>query len=275
MLIWILKETERGKMRKYGFKLFSSNLRTAPELIGECAGYAADRDDMFIELMVVPDCTEDDLRVLKKQIGGVEVRIHAPHNDMGFDAGNAELERQNKTVLSMSQKAADIFAAKTIVVHAGCGRGREYVEETARQFKSFDDKRIVVENLPCAASNGDILHGTTPDEIKYIMRESGCGFCFDFSHAICAAVGLKLDVEDQLKGFYNLKPDVYHMCDGDFAGDIDSHMHFGDGNYPLKRFLETLTDENAYITMETGKGISQHNDLWVKDYDYLKSLSVN
>ncbi len=32
------------------------------------------------------------------------------------------------------------------------------------------------------------------------------------------------------------------------------------------------TSSDAYITMETGKGIMQHNDLWVKDYNYLCSL---
>ena len=259
-------------MRKYGFKLFSSNLRTAPQLIDECVDYASARDDMFIELMVVPDSTEDDLRILKKRMKNVEVRIHAPHNTMGFDPGNKELAEQNKNILALSQKAADVFDAKTIVVHTGCGRGQKYVEETARQFKSFNDKRIVVENLPCYASNGDILHGNTPQEIKLVMNESGCGFCFDFSHAICAAVGLKLDVEKQLADFFDMKPDVYHMCDGDVASDEDTHLHFGAGNYPLRRFLKTLTDENAYITMETGKGIVPHNDLWVKDYVYLRSL---
>jgi len=259
-------------MRKYGFKLFSSNLRTAPQLIDECANYASARDDMFIELMVVPDSTDNDLHVLKKRMQNVEVRIHAPHNTMGFDAGNRELVKQNQNLLALAQKAADIFNAKTIVVHAGCGRGQKYVEETARQFKLFNDKRIVVENLPCSASNGDILHGNTPQEIEFIMRESGCGFCFDFSHAICAAVGLKLDMEKQFADFFAMKPNVYHMCDGVIASGEDTHMHFGDGDYPLKRLLQTLTDENAYITMETGKGVMQHDDMWVKDYNYLRSF---
>ena len=259
-------------MKKFGFKIFSTNLETAPHLIKECSDFATAQSDVFIELMVVASSTENDFKKIKSQIGNIEVRIHAPHNTMGFDAGNKELEQSNKKILALSQKAADVFNAKTIVVHAGCGHGEKYISETARQFKLFNDSRIVVENLPLFATNGEKLHGNTTEEIKYIMNESGCGFCFDFSHAICAALSLNRDVEMQLKEFFALKPSVYHMCDGDINVPEDSHMHFGTGNYPLKHFLTDFTDKNAYITMETGKGIIQHADIWIKDYNYLKSL---
>ncbi len=117
------------------------------------------------------------------------------------------------------------------------------------------------------------MHGNTAAEIKYIMDESGCGFCFDFSHAICAALSLKKDVETQLHDFFTLKPTVYHMCDGDITKATDEHQHFGKGNYPLKHFLKDLTDENAYITMETGKGVEQHADLRIRDYAYLQNMT--
>ena len=263
---------ERNGMRKFGFKIFSTNLQTAPTLIKECAEFASNTQDMFIELMVVANTTKEDLNNLKQQLGNIEVRIHAPHNTMGFDAGNKDLEQQNRKILAVSQNAADIFDAKTIVVHAGCGHGQQYIDETARQFKLFNDKRIVVENLPFYANNDEPLHGNTADEIAYIMNESGCGFCFDFSHAICAAVALNLNTKKHLQSFYALKPTVYHMCDGDINKAEDSHMHFSTGNYPLEQYLNDYTDKNAYITMETGKGIMQHNDLWVKDYQYLKSI---
>ena len=258
-------------MRKFGFKIFSSDLHTAPTLIKDCAEFAKTRQDIFIELMVSPNDTPADFIELKRQFGDTEVRIHSPHNTMGFDAGNRALEKQNQKILMLSQKAADLFDAETIVVHAGCGHGNEYIDETVRQFRLFDDQRIVVENLPRYANNKDALHGNTPEEINYIMSMSGCGFCLDFSHAVCAALALNIDIEAQLKGFYALKPAVYHMCDGNITKAVDAHMHFGAGNYPLKEYLNNYTDKNAYITMETGKGIIQHNDLWIKDYDYLKS----
>lgn len=258
-------------MKKFGFKIFSTNLQKAPALIKMCGDFASTKEDMFIELMVVPTSTKDDLIKIKHQLKGVEVRIHAPHTAFGFDVGDVELEQQNRKIFALSQYAADLFEAKTIVVHAGCEHGNNGLEESVRQFKLFNEKRIIVENLP-VSSNGHARRGTTPDEISYIMHESGCGFCFDFSHAICAALSLNTDVEKQLKNFYALKPNVYHMCDGNINQAKDLHLHFGQGNYPLKHYLNDYTDKNAYITMETGNGAIQQNDLWVADYQYLKSL---
>lgn len=259
-------------MRKFGFKFFSTNLYSTPELLRECAEFASAKKDVFIELMVVPDSNVSDLEKIKQQTGNIEVRIHAPHDAMGFDAGNKEFEQQNRKILAISQKAADIFKAKTIVVHAGCGHEQQHIDETVRQFKLFNDSRIVVENLPHLDEGTIPMHGNTAAEIAYIMNESGCGFCFDFSHAICAALTLHKNIETQLSEFFALHPTVYHMCDGNIAKAQDLHLHFGQGNFPLKHFLNDFTDDNAYITMETGKGIEQHSNTKIEDYNYLKSL---
>ena len=260
-------------MRKYSFKLFSTNLRNNPKIVEEGGEYVrAHRDRMFVELMVVPDAPKDDLRLIRSLLEGCEVRIHAPHNTMGFDAGNKSLEKQNLEILSLSQYAADIFDAKTIVVHAGCGHGKEYLQETARQFKLFADERIVVENLPVFASDEAPLHGNTPEEIAYIREYSGCGFCFDFSHAICAANYLKIDIDKQLAGFFALKPTVYHICDGNIDETEDKHLHFGEGNYPLADFLNGYTAKDAYITMETGHGMPNGIQAWINDFQLITSM---
>ena len=257
-------------MRKFGFKFFSSNFQTAPATLKECADFVAARQDMFIELMVVSSCNKDDLIKTKQLLGDVEVRIHASY--LGFDTGNKELTEQNKKILAAAQKAADIFDSATIVVHGGYEHGRKYLEETARQFKNFNDKRVVIENIPYYGRNGELLHGNTAEEIAYVMNESCCGFCFDFSHAICAALSLNLNIEKHLQSLYALKPSVYHMCDGDMTKCEDLNWHFGTGNYPLRHFLQDYTAEDAYITMETGTGFEERNDLRIGDYNYLKSL---
>ena len=257
-------------MRKFGFKFFSTNFQAAPEVIAEAVEFIASKSDMFMEISIVSSTTDEELKQIIKQIGNTEVRVHAPYN--GFDTGNRELEQQNKKILQTAQKAADIFKARAIVVHPGYGHGQKYLEETARQFRLFHDERIVVENLPYYDNNGDDLHGATAEEIAYIMNEGECGFCFDFSHAICAALSLNINIEDQLKSFYALNPTVYHMCDGNLNIAQDEHRHFGSGNYLLKHYLNDYTDKNAYITMETGEGFEQYNDLRIKDYQYLKSV---
>lgn len=260
-------------MRKYSFKLFSSNLQNNPQLVEDAAKWVGQNSEqMFIELMVVNQTTDDDMKKFTNLLKGLEVTIHAPHNAMGFDTGKKDLEKTNREILAKAQKAADALQAKVIVVHAGGGREEENIRETARQFKLFNDARIVIENLACDADDvTEVMHGNTPEEISYIMQESGCGFCFDFSHAVCAANYLGLDIEKQLSGFYNLKPRVYHICDGLLDGQEDLHLHFGQGNYPLKDFLHKYTDENAMVTMETG-GIPKDLTNWINDFNYLRSL---
>lgn len=259
-------------MRKFGFKFYSSDLQNSPNLIKECAQFAASAPDMFIELMIVPSSTMADLKTIKDQIGDVEVRIHAPHDGMGFDPANRDLEQLNKNLFVSAQKAADFFEAKTIVVHAGCGHGQKYIDETVRQFKLFNDSRIVVENLPYLDNGVVPMHGSVAGEISYIMQQCGCGFCFDFSHAICAALTIGMDIDKQLKSFFDLGPTVYHISDGYIDKDIDMHLCLNTGTFPLAHIINDFTDENAYITIETGVGKEKRADLKIKDYQYLKSI---
>lgn len=259
-------------MRKFGFKIYSTNLYNAPNLIKECSEYASSAPDVFIELMVVPDSTMADIKRIKKQIGDIEVRIHAPHDGMGFDPANRELQQKNQSLVAFAQKAADMFKSKTIVVHAGLGHAQQHIDETVRQFKLFNDSRIVVENLPYLDYGKIPMHGSTAEDISYIMQESGCGFCLDFSHAVCSAFSLNVNIDEFLKKFINLNPTVYHMCDGDITQVNDLHLHFRKGNFPLSHFLNDFTDKDAYITIETSISIEPHASLRIEDYLYLKSI---
>ena len=260
-------------MRKYSFKLFSSNISTNPKLVEDGMKYASEHADrMFIELMVLPETSKDDLQGFKSLSDNVEIRLHAPHHLMNFDVANKNLENNNRKIFERVQYAADLLNAKTMVVHAGCGQGIEARKESVRQFKLFDDKRIVVENLPVVAEEGLKLSGNVPEEIEFIKENCGCGFCFDFSHALCAANSLGLDLEKQLAGFFALEPDVYHICDGFMDEVDDKHLHFADGNYPLKHFLCDYTDNDAYITMETGRGIPVSIKPWIDDFNFMLNI---
>ena len=73
-------------LRKFGFKLFNSNLQNAPEFVKECADFAAKQEDMFIELMVLTGRPQSELYELKKILKGLEVRIHCVHSSYIFDA---------------------------------------------------------------------------------------------------------------------------------------------------------------------------------------------
>lgn len=258
-------------MRRYGFKLFSDNLKNNRKLLEDGIEFVKKQGDkMFVELMICHS-TFEDIDNLKTMLVGTEVRIHAPHRGLGFDAGRRDWEKSNRELLAPAQYAADVTGAKTIVVHAGRGEAKDCLMETVRQFKLFDDKRIVVENLPMHA-HGEISHGIVPEEIKIIREETGCGFCFDFSHAVCTAFALGCPAEKLLEGFYALNPTVYHLCDGNLDDEEDNHMHFGEGKFPLKKWLNDYVAADAYVTMETGHGCPTDILPWVRDYEYIRKI---
>ena len=167
---------------------------------------------------------------------------------------------------------ADELNASVIVVHAGNGFGRAGQEETVYQFRHFNDSRVAVENLPMINDiTNEIMHGLTPEMIAEIKDASGCKFCFDFAHAICAANGLGLRHDDVMAGFAALKPDMYHLCDGDINGENDVHWHYGEGSYDLDKYLARYIAPDALVTMETG-GKPAGIQPWINDREYIRRL---
>ena len=175
--------------------------------------------------------------------------------------------------IKSSQQFADLLGSDIIILHPGEGHGEEYLEESIRQFKAFNDNRITVENMPAYCNDMLVdLHGSKPSEIKRFIDELGLKFCFDFSHATCSANYFKQDLYVTLKEFAELKPAVYHLCDGDITGTDDEHFHFGKGTYDLKRLVNEFTAENALITMETGHGAPIDISPWLNDIRYIREI---
>lgn len=260
-------------MRKLGVKLWSDDVFAHADFSAQCVEGIRNGDFNYLELFALPESYEKTAEGWKKLLSGIEVIIHAPHSRFELDTGNASAFEKNKRILESSFRFADLFNSEIVIVHAGMGEGEKFVDETIRQFKRFDDKRIAVENLPYyCTSTGNILHGTSPDEIRRIKEETGCQFCFDFSHAVCAANHYKRDVKSDLAAYYALKPDMYHMCDGLTDETEDKHLHYGKGNYNLAEMLNDFTAKDAIITMETGKGIPASTDEWLNDAKYLRAL---
>ena len=73
-------------------------------------------------------------------------------------------------------------------------------------------------------------------------------------------MSLRQDIDTYLKDFFALTPTVYHICDGRLSSIKDLHLYLGTGDYQLKHLITDFTDENAYITMETGDGTEKHCD---------------
>jgi len=217
----------------------------------------------YIELFAAPDSfnkTIDYWKQFKIPFG-----IHAPHSFAGMNLSIPEDREKNKIMIQETFKFADALNGEYIIFHSGVN-GR--IEETVNQLKPFIDTRCLVENKPLIGLNGEKCLGATPEEIDCIINELHTGFCFDFGHAICTANTLKKRPLDYIKEFHKFNPCLYHLTDGDYASEKDTHLHYGKGTFPLNEILNMVPD-GAKITNEA-KHINNLNE-FSEDCLYLMS----
>jgi endonuclease IV len=225
----------------------------------------------FMQLIVFSDSYDDANTTIREKMRNVRAVIHAPFYDI--DTGNRDLQESNLRKLEDAQKFADLLCSDIIILHPGSGDSEEYLSETVRQFQMINDSRIAVENLPYNP-HGRVLHGSSPENIKRIIDETHCKFCFDFAHAICAANSLERNIYDDFAKYNALQPNLYHMSDGDFSATGDHHLHLGFGNYDIAKIMKEFTPEDAMIVLETKRENATTADLWIKDMQYIRNLKV-
>lgn len=252
-------------MYKFGLKIWSSNeeqYKSAAQLYKKGA-YE------YIELYVVPGTFIKYADVWKKLMKeqGMSFVIHAPHYVGGMNLAKKGMRENNKILANEAISFADELRTEVIIFHSGVDGD---IAESADQLKAFSDKRIVVENKPYLAIEGDhVCNGYSPEEIARIMRISSSGLCLDIGHAICSANTQKIDYKLYLKRFIELTPKLYHLSDGDISGERDQHKNFGKGNYPIKEILSMIPPESM-ITVETPKNSKDNLDDFASDIKYLR-----
>lgn len=168
---------------------------------------------------------------------------------------------------------AKALDAEYTVVHGGMDGD---VEEIIRQASVIKPYKMRIENKPYVAPrNPDkmVCRGATPEEIKYIKDNLGCGFNYDVGHSFCAAVSLKIDQYEIIKQFEALKPDSYHLSDGEFDNRIDIHYHLGKGDYDWAKILPMIDDSKNWTLETIKKNETSGLDLVKKDIAFLRKLS--
>ena len=166
--------------------------------------------------------------------------IHAPHTLAGLNLANPEERERNKAKIEETIKFADSLDANYIIFHSGTNG---HTEEAVRQLTAYVDSRFLIENKPIKGFGGDyICVGADYDELKAMTDTLKCGFCLDFGHAICAANTLRREPFEFIAQLRKLNPKVYHLTDGDYESEIDSHYHYGMGTFPLKELLAFVPD---------------------------------
>ncbi|WP_461247267.1 TIM barrel protein [Treponema sp. R6D11] len=245
-----------------GLKLGSKNVNYTKDILSFYeAGYF-----QYIELFTVPGSINDTIGYWKQL--PMPIIIHAPHSFAGMNLSLPEERENNKKKLQETFQFADALKSETIIFHSGVN-GK--IEETISQLKPFVDSRCVIENKPMKGLNGEKCLGATPEEIKYISNELMIDFCLDFGHAICAANSMKKEPFELIKEFLALNPRMYHLTDGDYKGEYDSHLHYGKGTFPIKELIKLVPDGEK-ATNEAKYDSDNNLDDFKEDYLYVKNI---
>ena len=186
--------------------------------------------------------------------------IHAPHSAAGLNLANVSARNINKTKIQDAVKFADDLKASYIIFHSGVNG---MPNEVVQQLLPLADNRFLIENKPIRGIDGSTCVGGIG---------KGTGFCLDFGHAICAARTLKKDPFEFIDELRKLNPRVYHLTDGDFNSELDSHLHYGKGSFPLQSLLE-LVPECGMITNEAKRFNTETLEEFLIDSANLKKYS--
>lgn len=246
---------------KFGIKLWATNtnyIDAAMELTKE-------HNIDYVELYAVPGSYDNTIETWKKF--KAPFIIHAPHSQHKVNLAVNSNKEENLRLLKDTFRFADALNAKYIVFHSGTAG---ITEEAASQLKNINDKRALIENKPFVALDKNAsCNGNSPEEIKMVMKTANAGFCLDISHSICSANSHKIDPIVYLKMFLELKPKMYHFPDGKLADEIDTHDHFGNGNYPIRQ-IYSMIPKGSLVTIETVQGSDTKLDDFIKDVEFLK-----
>ena len=82
---------------------------------------------------------------------------------------------------------------------------------------------------------------------------------------------LKIEPMEFINELRNLNPRVFHLTDGDFNSELDSHLHYGAGSFPLKDLL-ALVPDGGMVTNEAKRFNLANLNEFKEDSDFLCNL---
>lgn len=250
---------------KIGLKLFSNNISSIKKAREY---YLAGLFD-YLELMAIPGTYRETIKYWKKL--KLPYIIHAPHGKYGFNLSLPDMRKQNEKLFRETQKFADDLGADMIIVHPGL---TGMIDETARQIKKINDSRIVIENNPYISLFQTKCVGSSPEEIRCVMKATGVKFCLDIAHAIKSAYVRGISYKEYIRRFLELRPKIVHICDCGISGCFDEHQNLGHGEVEFKEILAAMAPimSGMHLTLEVPEKNYKQLKAFRKDRMYIDKL---
>ncbi len=254
-------------MIRLGLKLGSTNVQYTDEILR----YYERGVFQYIELFTPTGTYEDTISYWKRF--DIPFGIHAPHSSAGLNLADAGARKKNEAKIAEAVSFADGLKASYIIFHSGMN-GRP--EEVVRQLSPFADGRFLIENKPMKGLDGRNCVGSVPEDLRNIIDGvgKGCGFCLDFGHAICAANTLGKEPLAFIGELCKLNPRVYHLTDGDYKSELDSHLHYGAGSFPLRDLL-ALVPDGEMVTNEAKRDSTEDLTEFEGDSESFRKLTLS
>lgn len=222
---------------EYGIKIWSIDTGLLEDIERAC------REGLFqyAEISVIPGTISESFS--SYQIPWV---VHGVTDQFGLNIADPD-STENKRLLQISIEWADNLHAQLIVLHPGIGN----IANACDFLSTIQENRICIENMPARGLHNELLVGAKPEEIISLI-EGRFGFCFDINHAIKAAATYKVEYISFISKFSEIRPEIYHISDGDYQSEYDQHLSIGVGNYEFERIFAVLgINEGSRITLET------------------------
>jgi len=252
-------------MYQLGLKLWSFNINYIEQaLFLYEKGYYN-----YIELYIVPNTYNEFSKIWKKL--EIPYIIHAPHFSHHMCLSRKEFLDNNLILFEEIKKFTDLLNSNVIIFHPGIYGN---IDETINQLKIINEPRIYIENKPYFILNSGIGTAHSPEQMKYLIKNTNIGFCYDIGHGICSANSRKKNIWQEMDDYLKLHPKIFHLTDGHMEGIYDQHLHLEKGNFDFKRIIKKIPS-NSLITLETYKDFKTHLNDFKKDCECFYVLSSN
>ena len=108
-----------------------------------------------------------------------------------------------------------------------------FLRDVQAAVKRFGPERVIVENVPYHAEQGNILRAAVePEVINRVVAETGCGLLLDISHGVIAARYLQRDERDYLAALPVHRLRELHVTGiQEHEGRLRDHLELGDTDW--------------------------------------------
>jgi sugar phosphate isomerase/epimerase len=215
--------------------------------------------------------------------------VHGPH--AGHGVRFHDLTKEGSNAFKESIELASALNAKYVITHIGGAQPDKNIEKaytraienvlTIKDFANQHGVGLLMENLIYNETyvveiglekTPDKNFCALPQDVARVLKDVKCGFIMDFAHAIITSKNVGMDPKKILQELSDLKPVMFHVCDGHYGMEVDEHLNLGRGNYDLPFFFNIIGDRD--VTLEISSDKLPVFDDFKESVEYLKNLKV-